>query len=192
MGPLLHGTVHCHKGACLHATQNFHGHEEQGSHLYVGLPQYERNVRDEHEARTVCAISLTLVQLPRPFERRPVPEGRKFRRWRQPERLSERPEGASCAEGSDRRNFQAAVTGRHFLPLAAFHSFLEKKESRRPWNLIPETETFVHERHVRILYVSPHRLCKKNSSRLSPHRAGISVIIPYEEISVHKTYPVCL
>ena len=166
--------------------------------LYVSLPQHERTVRVGNEARTVCAISLTLVQLPRPFERRPVPEGRKFRRWRQPERLFERPQGASCAEGSDRRNFQAVVMGRHFLPLAAFHSFLEKKESRRPWNLIPEMETFVHEKYVRILYVGPHlhgqirlvlhgnpprQLWERNFSRLFPHRSGI-----YE---IH-THPVCL
>ena len=63
---------------------------------------------------------------PRPFERRPVPEGRKFRRWRQPQRLFERPQGASSPEGSDRRNFQAVVTGRRFLSLATFHSFLEE------------------------------------------------------------------
>ena len=31
-----------------------------------------------------------LVQLPRPFERRPVPAGRNFGWWRQPERLFER------------------------------------------------------------------------------------------------------
>ena len=130
----------------------------------MGPHRCMRNIHVEHEVRTTCAISLTLVQLPRPFERRPVPEGRKFRWWRQPERLSEQPQGASCAEGSDRRNFQAGVMGRHFLPLAAFHSFLEKKESRRPWNPIPKMETFVHEKHIRILYVGPHRLNKKEIS----------------------------
>ena len=116
-------------------------------------------------------VSPALVQHPRPFERRPVPEGRKFRRWRQPERLFERPQGASCAEGSDRRNFQAGVTGRHFLPLATFHSFLEKKESRRPWNLIPKMGTVVNEKYVRTLYVVPH-LCMRNG-RIE-HEARIS------------------
>lgn len=81
-------------------------------------------MRDVHPEG--CTTQTSTGAAPRPFERRPVPEGRKFRRWRQPEHLSERPQGASCAEGSDRRNFQAAVTGRHFLPLAAFHSFLEE------------------------------------------------------------------
>ena len=49
---------------------------------------------------------------PRPLERRPVPEGRNSGWWRQPERLFERPQGASCAEGSDQPEFQAGVTGR--------------------------------------------------------------------------------
>ena len=57
---------------------------------------------------------------PRPFERRPVPAGRNFGWWRQPERLFERPQGASCAEGSDQSKFQAGVTGRPFGPLLTF------------------------------------------------------------------------
>ena len=115
---------------------------------------------------------------PRPLERRPVPEGRKFRRWRQPERLSERPQGASCAEGSDRRNFQAGVMGRHFLPLATFHSFLEKKESRRPWNRIPKMGTVVNERHIRPLYVGPPRQLRggKLPVRLCPACAAKKIL----------------
>ena len=83
---------------------------------------------------------------PRPFERRPVPEGRKFRRWRQPQRLSERPQGASCAEGSDRRNFQAGVTGRRPFLLLRFLSVRHGKKMKGPWNRIPKTERFVNER----------------------------------------------
>ena len=94
-------------------------------------------------------ISQTLVQLPRPFERRPVPEGRKFRRWRQPERLFERAKRASCAEGSDRRIFQAGVMGRLPFLLLRFLSVRHGKKMKGPWNRIPETEIVVCFGHVR-------------------------------------------
>ena len=106
-------------------------------------------------------VSSALAQLPRSFERRPVPEGRKFRRWRQPERLFERPQGASCAEGSDRRNFQAGVMGRLPFLLLRFLSVRHGKKMKGPWNLIPKMETVVNERHIRYRYVGPRCLSKE-------------------------------
>ena len=60
----------------------------------------------------LCTFHLTLVQLPAHAVCARCPRsGRKIGRWRQPERLSERPQGASCAEGSDRPFFQDADVG---------------------------------------------------------------------------------
>ncbi len=68
-----------------------------------------------------CTTQVSTGAAPRPLERRPVPEGRNSGWWRQPERLFERPQGASCAEGSDQPEFQAGVTGRR--PFLGRHSF---------------------------------------------------------------------
>lgn len=82
-------------------------------------------IRDVHSRE--CTTQTSTGAAPRPFERRPVPEGRKIGWWRQPERLFERAQRASCAEGSDQAIFQAAVMGRRFLPLPTFHSFFGKE-----------------------------------------------------------------
>ena len=123
-------------------------------------------------------ISPALVQLPRPFERRLVPEGRKFRRWRQPERLFERPQGASCAEGSDRRNFQAAVTGRLPFLLLRFLSVRHGKKMKGPWNHIPKMETVVCFGYVRHRYVSPHR-CMRNVHIENESRTPCSIQVQH-------------
>ena len=79
VGPLPHEKVRSHKGACLHATQNFYGHEEKGKCLYVGLHLCARSVRIEHEARTSCTIQVQYwCSFPAPLNGGRCPKGENF------------------------------------------------------------------------------------------------------------------
>ncbi len=86
------------------------GKEEQAPSVGAVRLRIKESVRlCPHRLRTFTS---TLVQLPAHAVCARCPRsGRKIGRWRQPERLSERPQGASCAEGSDRPFFQDADVG---------------------------------------------------------------------------------
>ncbi len=74
-------------------------------------------------------ISSALVQHLRPFERRPVPEGRKFRRWRQPERLFERAQRASFIPSAEGWQILGWSDGAAALSFASFSFRQARKEN---------------------------------------------------------------
>ena len=154
MGPLSHELARQYKGAAKRRYKTSPGMKRKVNVSMRPRPGVCETSASEMKPAPYARGTYSIGAAPRPFERRPVPEGRKFRRWRQPERLSERAKRASCAEGSDRRNFQAVVTGRLPFLLLRFLSVRHGKKMKGPWNRIPEMETVVCFGHVRKRNVS--------------------------------------
>ena len=78
VGPLLHERVQEHKGACLHATQIFPGHEGRGSRLYVSLHLCMRNVHVGNEARTAWGNKSNIGAASPPVGTEAGPVGARF------------------------------------------------------------------------------------------------------------------
>ena len=92
----------------MHATQNFHGHEQKGKCLCVGPHRCARNVYIEIEARTLCTIQVQhWSSFPAPLNGGRCPKGENF---------AGGVSRSACLSEQSERVARRVVTGEIFRP----------------------------------------------------------------------------